>query len=383
MRSKQFMSAFLVALAVVAMIFASATSLGAAPKYKVLHAFTGGKDGGGLWGSLLLDKQGNLYGTTALNTVFELTPHPDGRWSLKVLHVFNGNDGAGPSGGLLFDGAGNLYGTTTGGGAHGYGTVFEMVPDRSGWDEQVLYSFPQPPSRHGCCPNAGLVMDQAGHLYGTAGYPFVLIRDSNGWKETVLHFFTCRNNDGCVDLAGVILDASGNLYGTTEGGGANKAGTVYRLRHTAAGWKEQLLHNFPAFSNDGQVPGVGALIQDGSGALYGTTNQGGSNLCVDVGCGTIFKLARDSSGRWQETILYDFTGSANGSGPGGGVVMDKAGNLYGTTVYGGTSSCQCGVVYMLAAQSDGTWKYTVLHRFTGYDGAQPDANLIIDDKGNL
>jgi uncharacterized repeat protein (TIGR03803 family) len=158
---------------------------------------------------------------------------------------------------------------------------------------------------------------------------------------------------------------------------------VYRLRRSASGWKESVLYSFGDFHDDGQIPGVGALVSDGSGNLYGTTVQGGRNTCVDVGCGTVFKLTPGANGDWKETILYSFKGNANGSGPGAGVVLDAAGNLYGTTVYGGTTSCSCGVVYKLAPGSSGKWTYTVLHRFTGSDGAQPDANLILDSKGNL
>ena len=354
----------------------------AAPKYKVLHAFTGGKDGGGLWGSLLLDKRGNLYGTTLLNTVFELTPGRNG-WHVKVLYTFKGKDGAGPHGGLIFDPVGNLYGTTTTGGAHDSGVAFELTPGSSGWAETVLYNFCSLPGcKDGGSPWAGLVRDKAGNLYGTGYAAFELSPGPDGWKEVALHDFTCRNHDGCGPFAGVIMDTVGNLYGATERGGSYKAGTVYELRSTSGGWKERVLHSFPASQYDGQVPGVGALVFDGAGSVYGTTNQGGRHTCVDVGCGTVFKLTPGSNGQWAETILYNFTGNANGSGPGGGLVMDKAGNLYGTTIAGGTG-CDCGVVYELAPGSKGKWKYTVLHRFTGFDGAQPDANLILDKKGNL
>jgi uncharacterized repeat protein (TIGR03803 family) len=123
---------------------------------------------------------------------------------------------------------------------------------------------------------------------------------------------------------------------------------------------------------------------DGKGNLYGATSQGGSNICVDVGCGTIFRLthvASTTGGAWIETILYNFVGGSTGSGPGGGVIIDDAGNLYGTTVYGGSPQCQCGVVYMLSP--NGGWTYTVLHTFIGSDGAIPDANLTIGPDGNL
>ena len=373
------------------------SSAWAAPQYKVLHAFTAGDDGGGIMSGLLLDNEGSVYGTTISGggpkghggTVFKLTPLPDGTWSFRVLYSFcsrsNCEDGGGPFGGLIFDQAGNLYGTAISGGVHDSGVVFELDPNSQvpNWTETVLYDFC---SLSGCSdggsPWAGVIMDSTGNLYGTAGVAFELSPGTDGWKEKVLHTF-CNNNDGCESFPGLVWDNSGNLYGTTEGGGVHKAGTVYRLELTSGGWKEQILHSFPASPFDGQVPGVGALLSDPSGSLFGTTNQGGRNTCVDVGCGTIFKLNPASNGKWKETILYNFTGKAGGSGPSSGVVMDKAGNLYGVTIAGGDQNCPCGVVYKLAASPKGKWTYTVLHRFTGFDGAQPDANLILDGQGNL
>jgi uncharacterized repeat protein (TIGR03803 family) len=161
--------------------------------------------------------------------------------------------------------------------------------------------------------------------------------------------------------------------------GAHNLGVVYELSpRTDGGWKKRILHDFcfkgPPNCQDGHTPGVGALTMDSSGNVYGTTAGGG---CCG---GTVFRLTRQADGRWKETVLYDFRGGASGFEPGAGVVLDKAGNLYGTTIYGG--SC-CGVVFKLSPKENGKWKYTVLHTFTGYDGAQPDANLIRDDNGNL
>jgi uncharacterized repeat protein (TIGR03803 family) len=381
------------ALTTIAVVVILASAAWAGPKYKVLHAFTGGKDGGGLWGSLLVDNQGNIYGTTVAGgpkgkggTVFKLTRQANDTWAEAILYNFCSKpeckDGGGSSAGLIFDREGNLYGTTMdGGGPYTTGTVFEMKPGSNGWIFSTIHRFGRNDPANG--PYGGVVVDQLGNLYGVGGWAFELTLIHDHWKETLIHAFSCQHSGGCVVLDHPILDTTGNLYGTTERGGTRAAGTVYQLRHTSDGWKESVLHDFPSFHNDGQVPGVGALVSDDSRNLYGTTDQGGSNTCVDVGCGTVFKLTPGSNGDWKETILYNFAGNAKGSGPGGGVVRDGAGNLYGTTVYGGTTSCDCGVVYKLAPNSKGKWKYTVLHRFTGYDGAQPDANLILDSKGNL
>src|SRR5262249_22296140 len=159
------------------------------------------------------------------------------------------------------------------------------------------------------------------------------------------------------------------------------AGAVYELSpQSGGGWKFRILHNFGSFQNDGKQPGVGSLAFDSSGNLYGTTLIGGPAGCT-AGCGTVFKLTRGSSGNWKETILYDFKSGPTGNGPGAGVAVDKAGNIYGTTGYGG-SACDCGVVYKLAPASDGAYTYTVLHTFIGSDGFFPDANLVLKN-GNL
>lgn len=360
-----------------------ASSALAAPKYKVLHAFAAGRGGGGLWGSLALDSKGNLYGTTSgggdygYGTVFELMQHPDGKWTHSVLHSFenDGPDGADPTGGLILDAAGNLYGTTTFGGAYYYGSVFEMVRQSSGWKETVLHSFEF--NSHGCCPYAGVAMDEAGNLFGTASVAFKLSPGADGWKETVLHDFTGESGDGEEPIAGLILDAAGNVYGTTQHGGGSSncgggCGTAYQLSPSSKGkWKETVLHRFQA-RQDGAFPGVGALAIDSASNLYGTTDAG-----------TIFELSPGVEGRWKFAVLYTITGGSNGTEPSAGVVLDKAGNLYGTTIAGGSPQCDCGVVYKLAPGSKGKWNYAVLHTFVGSDGAQPDANLILDSEGNL
>jgi uncharacterized repeat protein (TIGR03803 family) len=229
-------------------------------------------------------------------------------------------------------------------------------------------------------------MDHEGSLYGGAGAAFELSPGAGGWREKILHKFPAFNGDG-FGATGIMLDAAGNLYGTAEYGGNPTCplgcGIVYELQRMANGkWREMVLHEFGEFTGDGSKPIGGTVIADGTGNLYGTTSQGGTHVCF-AGCGTVYKLTRQSDGRWKETIVYDFRDGASGNGPGAGVVMDKKGNLYGTTVYGGSPQCGCGVVYELSPSSNGKWKYTVLHTFTGNDGAQPAANLILDSKGNL
>jgi uncharacterized repeat protein (TIGR03803 family) len=376
-----------------------APSAWSAPRYKVLYAFLNKNRGWGPYAGVVFDGQGNLYGTAIAGgaydagVVYELTPNSHGKWSETVLYSFcpGGwpcSDGTNPNGGVILDQSGNLYGATWEGGTGvpALGTIFELSRGSGGWTHTVLYNFC---SLSGCedggDPKSSLVMDSAGSLYGTAGDVVELSPGSDGWTEKVLYKFCSKSgcSDGYDPYAGVILDATGNLYGTTEGGGNSACtggcGTVYQIRHMPdGGWKENVLHRFYAFYGDGVFPEVGALAFDGSGSLYGTTGGGGS-----TGYGTVFKLARGANGHWKETILYDFKNHSNGNGPSGGVVVDKAGNVYGTTMYGGNAQCDCGVVYKLSPHAGGKWKYTVLHAFTGYDGAAPEANLILDSKGNL
>ena len=384
----RYLLSVLIALLTIPLAFES--SAAAAPKYKVLHAFGRGQDGAGTWGSLLLDKNGNLYGTTGggglygYGTAFELTPQSNGNWSETVLHNFdrNGQDGYGSTANLTFGTKGNLYGTTTYGGTYDAGTVFELVLGSDGWTENVPYSFGSH-QNDAFNPYAGAAIDKSGNLFGTGHSVYEVVRARGGdWTESVIHDFTRRKGDGGGPFAGLILNATGDLYGTTEGGGAHNLGVVYELSpRVGGGWKEQILYDFcpagPPNCTDGHTPGVGALTMDSLGNVYGTTAGGG--YC----CGTVFRLTLQANGRWKETVLYNFKGGASGFEPSAGVVRDKAGDLYGTTVYGGSSQCDCGVVFKLSPRKSGRWEYTVLHTFIGSDGAQPDANLILDDKGNL
>jgi len=387
MRLTRLWSAWVAAAAFSVVALTLATTAWAGPKYKVLHAFGAGKDGAGLYGGLVFDQQGNLYGGSSgggdygYGTVFQLSPGGNGAWTERVLRSFRNNDPDGDeiNGSLTVDAVGRLYGATTfGGGSYTYGTVFQMTPQAHRWAFRVIHRFGRNDKADD--PFGGVIMDAAGNLYGVGGCAFELSPGDGGWKETVLHQFTGQNGDGSGAYAGLIMDAAGNLYGQTEHGGTSKncgggCGTVYQLQRTSGGWKEHILHDFDTGGDNMAFP-VGALLLDKTGDLYGTAGGG------TYAHGAVYKLTRLASGHWKTAIQYSFKGGANGDGPGGGVVMDKAGNLYGTTVGGGTG-CGCGVVYKLAPGTKGKWKYTVLHSFSGYDGAQPAAQLVLDRKGNL
>ncbi len=217
-----------------------------------------------------------------------------------------------------------------------------------------------------------------------------LILASSAWaanEEKVLYTFT-GGNDGGDPAAQLTFDNSGNAYGTTVVGGPSNFGTVFKLTHDPNGkWTETVLYSFLG-GNDGRNP-YGGVTMDAKGNLYGTTVAGGSGgACAGDGCGTVFKLAR-SGNSWTQSILYRFKGGTDGFGPGGGVVFDQKGNLYGTTPDGGSANgCDgsgCGVVYELSPSKGGDWNERVIHRFTGgNDGATGSLGLLLVDKpGNL
>jgi uncharacterized repeat protein (TIGR03803 family) len=218
-------------------------------KEKVLHSFGNGADGDQPYANLIFDAAGNLYGTTFVGgtynggTVFELTPQAGGGWTESLSYSFGGGtDAAMPYAGLIFDAAGNLYGTTVEGGAYSGGTAFELKPQAGGgWTENLLYSFGK--GKDAAAPSAGLIFDASGNIYGTTseggtyggGTVFELTPQAGGgWKEKVLHSFG-NGTDGDRPNANLIFDAAGNLYGATSEGGTNNDGTVFELTPQAGG----------------------------------------------------------------------------------------------------------------------------------------------------
>jgi uncharacterized repeat protein (TIGR03803 family) len=344
----------------------------------VLYSFTGGADGSYPSSGVIRDSAGSFYGTTSWGGAGAGTAghgvvyKVDTAGHETVLYAFrDGLDGGGPNAGLIRDSVGNFYGTTVYGGAgpdSNSGVVYKLDPTGN---ETVLYRFPGGPAG-GAEPDAGVIRDSAGNLYGTtykggapnAGVVYEL--DIAG-QYKVLYTFT-GGADGGYPYAGVISDSAGNLYGTTYYGGAANAGVVFKL--DTAG-HETVLYAFTGGA-DGGAPYAG-VISDSAGNLYGTASGGGA-----AGWGVVYKL--DTAG--QETVLYSFKGGADGGKPYAGVISDSAGNLYGTTLYGGVYSgvAGFGVVYKL----DTTGHETVLHTFTGgSDGGTPYAGVITDSAGNL
>src|ERR1700685_171103 len=399
-----------VALLVI-VVLVSVSGAWAQSSYKTLYRFKAGKDAQSPHAGLIFDTAGNLYGTTleggaqGAGAVFKLTRNSDGTWTETVIYSFcldSPQCGAGrnPVAGLTSDGTGNLYGTTWHGGAGGGGVVFRLTPNPGGtWALSVLHSFCTvgPGCADGDEPLAGVIFDAVGNLYGTTsaggvygpGTVFELMPKSDGsWEEKVLHSFcsveTCPGGGGGGPEARLVFDATGSLYGTTNAGGADYVGTVFELTQSRDGkWHEKVLYSFCSFCCNGSNPQAG-LILDAAGNLYGTTTNGG-----EAGGGIVFKLTQTSGGRWKETVLHSFCTGDCGDGyiPGGEVTSDAAGNLYGTTVGGGNLGfcplAGCGVVYKLTPQSSGKWKETTLHVFIDRPAAYPLGSLVFDASGNL
>lgn len=306
----------------------------------VIYSFTGGNDGAIPMGELILDSKGNLYGTafrggaSSYGTVFELSPSSSGGWTEATLHTFTGSpDGGYPLAGLVMDAEGNLYGTTYYGGVDDCdtlpcGTVFEVTPNADGtWSETVLHAFMDTDGRW---PTSRLAFDTAGNLYGTTteagsydyGVVFMLSPSSSGWTLNILHAFDDKDGDGGDPQGGVILDGAGNVYGA--------ATPVYELTPTGNfPWQETLLYQFPYGTGAGS-----SLALDRWGNLYGTTVS-------TTGPGEAFKISSASTGR-TFTVLHTIPGTTFAP-----LIRDAAGNLYGTTQNGGIRA-DSGTVFELS-----------------------------------
>jgi uncharacterized repeat protein (TIGR03803 family) len=291
-----------------------------------------------------------------------------------ALHQFDtASDGANPQGALLRDAAGNLYGTTFSGGI-GEGVVFKI--DSTG-RESVLFTFQV---TNGGFPASPLIQDPAGNLYGIAdigpGGAGILYKLSQDGQQTIVHVFEGGFNlNPKVPTGGLLMDKAGNIFGTTLFGGNRNCnlgcGLVYRVDKAGV---FRVRYKFTGGA-DGSQP-FGPLVQDADGNLYGVAKSGGDKACPefpDAGCGTVFKLAKDRT----LTVLHTFKGGLDGASPQAGLLLDGAGNLFGSSSRGGNS--ENGTVFRIS--KDGT--YTVLHRFTGADGTAPNGGLVSDESGNL
>jgi len=342
-------------------------ALASAQTFTTLYSFTGEPDGAMPVAGVIQDSDGALYGTTNAGGIYEngVVFKLNSNGTETVLHRFDLSDGSWPQAPVIRDKAGNIYGTTDSGGSNEIsGTVFKI--DTAG-NETVLHSFAGGPS-DGCHPDQGLVMDNAGNLYGTTwtcgpSYDGTIFKIDNAGNYTVLHNFI--GSDGCCPAAGhLTMDNSGNLYGVTTGGNTSN-GTLYKLTKNG---RLTVLHSFGGGAKDGCHPG-GTVVQDKAGNLYGTTYG-----CGSMNYGTIWRVSKTG----KETILHNFAGgTSDGCYAGIGVAMDSKGNLYGVADRCGASNY--GVLYELCAKG----KFTVLHSFGGDDGIIPYGEVLRTAKGTL
>jgi uncharacterized repeat protein (TIGR03803 family) len=375
-------------------------SLSAWSQYNVVYNFTPHNATPST--GLIADAQGNAYGATVAGggnfrsgTVYEVSRAT----GYHLLYAFSrdGQGGDTPRGSLTFDSAGNLYGTASQGGksggicgANGCGVVFELSPPASGeggWTETVLYTFcQQKKCNDGATPMSGVIFDSAGNLYGTteyggvgAGTVFKLSPNSGGWTERTIYDF--NGVDGEYPIGGLVFDTSGNLYGTTSTG-TGSAGIVFELSPSGPAWAETILHTFGS-THDGAAP-ESALVFDNAGNLYGTTGSGGELNCAGSGCGTVFEVMPTAGEGWTENVIHSFNG-VDGQDPLASVVLDAAGNVYGTTFSGGKTDCGgngCGTVFRLTPESNGQWRGSFFSLPGGEGGENPTTPLLLDSSGH-
>jgi uncharacterized repeat protein (TIGR03803 family) len=398
-------------------MFAGALVLpGGASAYTLttLHSFcsqdnefcTGGFDPAS---GLLRDQSGNLYGTTELGgkdgggIVFELVPGGN-KYTEYILKAFCEGEacplGAYPEGDLIMDVDGNLYGTTYGGGKYDAGAVFKLSHHEGHVTYTVIHSFcAKSHCTDASLPETGLayagqasgaLWDESSPLFGTTslgganneGAAYELAPNGGAWAFQVLHSFNPGTRS--AGPGPLLVDSSGNLLGVTASGAAYGGGALYRL--AAGTWKETTLHNFCAEANcaDGSA-GAGRLLMDAAGNLFGTTEAGGSgaNCATQGGCGVVFE--RPPGGPYA--VIYNFcslAGCADGSVPADGVIMDAGGSFYGTTTAGGGAG-NGGTVFKLT--HGGNWTETVLYEFCSQnncaDGTEPITPVTLDAQGNL
>lgn len=390
MRGRRFLHSanrILVTCAAMALL---ATVAWAASAAKLIYSFAGSGDGEYTDTELVMDSAGNLYGTSVQGgiygggTVFQVTP----AGVHTVLYDFTGGaDGGEPYKGVTLDTQGNLYGTAvTGGGGScegGCGVAFKLSNSGGVWTQTVIHTFTG--GKDGSGPGSPVAIDKQGNVYGTTptggangmGVVYQLRPGATGgWTLRVIHTFTGGSDGGGGSASRLMIDATGNLYGVCTVGGTNGFGTVYKMSSVQGKWQFTTLYAFKD-QPDGALP-YGGVISDKAGNLYGTTYYAGVN---DLG--TVYKLTH-GNGTWTESVLYSFKGGTDGASPISSLVADAAGNLYGTTSDGGAAACVCGVIFKLTRGATGKWTESVAYRFPGMP--QPGFaynGMVGDSAGNF
>ena len=383
-----------------------------AQTYQVIHNFSDGTGGSWPWSELTIGPGGHMYGTTLFGgdnhsfycyngcgIVYDIVQR-DSSWVFTPLHEFLIQEGANPHSGVIIGPDGALYGTTLMGGMQGSdcdvggcGTVYKLQPSATAprtpllsWALNVVYYFTGG-DNDGGDPSSGLVLDQAGNMYGAngggpdnCGLVFQLSRSGGYWTfHEIYNSFYCPDGNAGIDPGGMLVDSQGNLYGVTGNGGhlscpysSDGCGTVFKLTHTDGGWVESTLYEFNG-PTDGAFPG--GLVMDSAGNLHAGTEMGGP-----YGGGTVWELSPSGAG-WSFQVLHSFVSNENIAGVIGRLAMDSAGSLYGVTMSEGLYGY--GNVFKLSP-SNGGWNYTVLHDFAGgNDGAFPLRGPTLDSSNNL
>jgi uncharacterized repeat protein (TIGR03803 family) len=398
---------FIAALAFLAAALAS-TGASAKVSYKDIYDFCSQAkcaDGSEPWGPPIPDGAGNWYGNTTFGgdnkkgVIYRMSLSGK-KWTYTRLYSFCAEakcaDGATPQGSLIIDTGGNLYGAAAQGGHGDNGVIYELQKNET---YNVLHTF----CRHSGCPDgsnpydvvltyagaaSGLPYDGTSTLYGTAkmgatgsGVVFTLKPSGGSWTYKIIHTFCAKTNcvDGGFPEMGVMVDGAGNLFGVTPGGGKYGLGTIYELKPNGSGWTYAVLHNFCAQKtttcSDGTDP-TGVPTADGAGHLYGVTHMGGAN-----GNGTVYELV-PSGAKWKLVTLHTFctqTNCSDGGTPYASLSMDAAGDLLGTTFFGG----DMGVGSVFKLSGSGHRKFTRLVSFgdAATPGMFPAGGLQPDPSG--
>jgi probable HAF family extracellular repeat protein/uncharacterized repeat protein (TIGR03803 family) len=360
---------------------------GAAVGLEALVSFNGA-NGVNPYAGVAMDAAGDLFGTTSADgdgadgagTVFEIAKTGGSYASTPTtLASFNGTDGANPTATVIADAAGDLFGETGTGGANGDGTVFELVNNGGGsYTPTTLVSFN---GIDGADPTVVLTADAAGDLFGATysggasgdGTVFEITKTGGSYATTPTTLLDFDGTNGANPITALVADAAGDIFGTTQFGGANGDGAVFELMNNGGGSYTPI--TLLSFNGANGTDPITALVIDPAGDIFGTTEFGGAH-----GRGTVFELVNSGGGSYTPITLLSFNGT-NGANPNTGLMADAAGDIFGTTSGGGANGD--GTVFELVNNGGGSYTLTTLASFDGTNGSEPATGLVADAAGDL